>query len=107
LTSGGVKKKRKMKNLALLLTLFLFACGGNTMHSDATGTFESDEVIVSSEVPGKILSLNLDEGSFLSKDSIVGTIDATNLSLENEQVDSSIRALSEKTSDVKPQVKLL
>jgi len=96
-----------MKNLSLLLTLFLFACGGNTMHSDATGTFESDEVIVSSEVPGKILSLNLDEGSFLSKDSIVGTIDATNLSLEKEQVDASIRALSEKTSDVKPQVKLL
>jgi HlyD family secretion protein len=85
----------------------LFACNRNTMQSDATGTFEADEVIVSAEVPGKILTLNLDEGSALKKDSIVGTIDAVNLSLQKEQVDASIKALSEKTADVNPQVKLL
>jgi HlyD family secretion protein len=85
----------------------MLSCGNNGMHSDATGTFEAEEVIVSAEVPGKILSFNVQEGSLLSKDSIVGTIDATNLSLQKEQVDASIRALSEKTTDINPQVKLL
>lgn len=77
------------------------------MHSDATGTFEADEVIVSAEVPGKILTFNVEEGSQLSKDSVVGTIDSKNLTLQKEQMDASIRALSEKTSDIQPQVKLL
>jgi HlyD family secretion protein len=95
------------KLLVLILILLIAACGSNTIHSDATGTFEADEVIVSAEVPGKILSFNIDEGSQLPKDSIVGIIDATNLTLQKDQVDASIRALSEKTSDLKPQVKLL
>jgi HlyD family secretion protein len=83
------------------------ACGNNTMHSDATGTFEADEVIVSAEVPGKILTFTVEEGSQLSKDSVVGTIDSKNITLQKEQMDASIRALSEKTSDIQPQVKLL
>jgi HlyD family secretion protein len=95
------------KLFVLILILLIAACGSNTMHPDATGTFEADEVIVSAEVPGKILSFNIDEGSQLPKDSIVGIIDATNLTLQKDQVDASIRALSEKTSDLKPQVKLL
>jgi HlyD family secretion protein len=95
------------KYLFIISLILIAACDSNTMHSDATGTFEADEVIVSAEVPGKILSFNIDEGSQLSKDSVVGTIDATNLTLQKEQVDASIRALSEKTADLNPQVKLL
>jgi HlyD family secretion protein len=95
------------KFFILIGCAFMLSCGNNGMHSDATGTFEAEEVIVSAEVPGKILSFNVQEGSLLSKDSIVGTIDATNLSLQKEQVDASIRALSEKTTDINPQVKLL
>lgn len=86
---------------------FLFACNNSSLRSDATGTFEAEEVIVSAEVPGKILTLNVDEGASLKKDSVVGTIDAVNLALQKEQVDASIRALSQKTSDIAPQIKLL
>jgi HlyD family secretion protein len=95
------------KFLFLIFLIFIWACGNNTMYSDATGTFEADEVIVSAEVPGKILTFNVEEGSQLSKDSVVGTIDSKNLTLQKEQMDASIRALSEKTSDIQPQVKLL
>lgn len=96
-----------MKHAFWSLLLLVVACGRNTMHSDATGTFEADEVIVSAEVPGKLLTFNVDEGSQLSKDSVVGTIDAKNLTLQKEQVDASIRALSEKTAELTPQMKLL
>jgi HlyD family secretion protein len=86
---------------------FLAACNLNNKVSDASGTFEADEVVVSSEVPGKIISLNLEEGSILSKDSVVGTIDSVPLQLQKAQVEATIGALNQKTFNVKPQIKLL
>ena len=91
----------------LLIAVVFSACNNGKEKSDASGTFEADEVIVSSELNGKILALNAEEGAVLSKDSIVGTIDAVNISLQKEQVEANIQALKEKTSDVTPQVKLL
>jgi HlyD family secretion protein len=87
--------------------LALAACNGNDNDFDASGTFEADEVIVSSSANGKILWLNLEEGSVLVKDSIVGQVDPTDLSLQKEQVEESIGALKEQTVNVEPQVKLL
>ncbi|MES1226477.1 MAG: HlyD family efflux transporter periplasmic adaptor subunit [Bacteroidota bacterium] len=91
----------------LLITFAFAACNNGKEKFDASGTFEADEVIVSSELNGKILALDVDEGSVLSKDRIVGTVDAVNISLQKEQVEANIQALKEKTSDVTPQVKLL
>jgi len=85
----------------------LNGCSSGDKTSDASGTFEADEVIVSSEVPGKILMLNIDEGSVLTKDSIVGIIDSVPLLLQKAQVEANINALHEKTIDVSPQIKLL
>ncbi|TAL45499.1 MAG: HlyD family efflux transporter periplasmic adaptor subunit [Chitinophagaceae bacterium] len=100
-----------MKKLFFVATtgiIFLIAgCNGNGNGSDASGTFEADEVIVSSELGGKILSFNVTEGMQLSKDSIVGVVDATNINLQEQQVEASINALNEKTADVNPQVQLL
>lgn len=99
-----------MKNLHLLIIItgFIFvSCNNNGKNFDASGTFEADEVIVSSLVAGKILSLNIDEGSVLTKDSIVGLVDPTDLDLQKQQVEASIEALGQKTVDVNPQVKLL
>lgn len=90
-----------------IIAVSLAACNSNKEKFDASGTFEADEVIVSSELNGKILSFNVDEGSVLKKDSTVGTIDAVNIALQKEQVEANIASLREKTSDVNPQVKLL
>jgi HlyD family secretion protein len=90
-----------------MLFAFLAGCNLNNKVSDASGIFEADEVVVSSEVPGKIISLNLEEGSILAKDSIVGIIDSVPLQLQKAQVEATIGALSQKTLDVKPQIKLL
>src|SRR5580698_2003631 len=90
-----------------MLPALLAGCNLNNQPSDASGTFEADEVIVSSEVPGKILSLNLEEGSQLAKDSVVGIIDSVPLELQKAQVEATIGALHQKTMDVRPQIKLL
>lgn len=100
-----------MKIRILLYTSFLSAmiagCNFNKQLSDASGTFEVDEVIVSSEVPGKIIFLNIEEGSNLTKDSVVGIIDSVPLQLQKAQAEAKIASLYQKTMDVKPQIKLL
>ncbi len=99
-------KKILFTNLAIL-SFFIISCNGNGNEFDASGTFESDEVIVSSEVPGKLIAFNVEEGAVLNKDSVIGMIDATNINLQQQQVEASINALNEKTMDASPQIKLL
>lgn len=99
-----------MKSAILIAcsTIFLlYSCKNNDTDFDGSGTFESDEVIVSAEIPGKIIALNIGEGMAIAKDSIVGKIDAENINLQQQQVEASINALKEKTADVNPQIRLL
>ena len=100
-----------MKNLffgiAAMASLLTMGCNRNENEFDASGTFEADETIVSSEMPGKILSFKVEEGMQIPKDSIVGSVDATNIDLQQQQVEASINALNEKTANVNPQVELL
>jgi len=100
-----------MRNLFLLFALAfaasLTACSDSDKAFDAEGVFEADEVIVSSEVPGKIIRLNLDEGSTLRKDSLVAVIDSVPLVLQRSQVEATIGALHQRTMDVRPQVQML
>ncbi len=100
-----------MKGIKIIAIAFLMisftACKNDASQHDASGTFEADEVVVSSELGGKILSFKVQEGMQLAKDSIVGMIDANNISLQQEQVAASISALNEKTLNAAPQVKLL
>lgn len=93
--------------IAVCMCISLAACNSNKNKFDASGTFEVDEVIVSSELTGRLLSFTPEEGQTIPKDSIVGVIDAVNLSLQKEQVEASIQALNEKTADLSPQIKLL
>ncbi|HEX6168750.1 MAG TPA: HlyD family efflux transporter periplasmic adaptor subunit [Chitinophagaceae bacterium] len=99
--------KKLFFGIAAVTSLLIIGCNSNENEFDASGTFEADETIVSSEMPGKILSFNVEEGMHLSKDSIVGTVDATNIDLQQQQVEASINALNEKTANVNPQIELL
>lgn len=87
--------------------LLLASCGSKNSHFDASGTFEVNEVIVSSELSGKILRFQVEEGMSIPKDSAVGLLDAENIALQKEQVEANIDALSDKTMDAGPDIKLL
>jgi HlyD family secretion protein len=91
----------------IAMAVLFTACNRNTPKFDATGTFEVDEVIVSAEQTGKILSFNVSEGQSIPQNNVVGIIDAENLSLQKEQIQASIEALREKTADVQPQISML
>jgi HlyD family secretion protein len=97
-----------LKSIIVLVTAVIFSsCNSTKMKHDAAGMFEADEVIVSSEEAGKLLHFAVKEGDVLQKDSIVAIIDALPVNLQQQQVEASIKSLSEKTIDVQPQVKLL
>ncbi|WP_407426529.1 HlyD family secretion protein [Arcticibacter sp.] len=93
--------------LTLVLVAGLASCNKDPDKADASGTFEAEEVVVSSEIGGKIISFDLEEGQALSKGKIVGLIDAENLILQKAQVEASIKALQQKMTNVRPQVELL
>ena len=100
--------KSVVKKLVPLAGIVLMAsCGNGNGKSDASGTFEADEVIVSAEATGKILQLNVEEGAALAKDMVIGKIDPTAIELQKEQAASSVEALGQKTNDASPQVSVL
>jgi HlyD family secretion protein len=97
-----------MKRVLIFASIVFFAaCKSNNTAYDAQGTFEADEVIVSSEIGGKLLDFTVKEGDTIAAGKIIAHIDALNIALQKEQAEASIAALGEKTVDVVPQVKLL
>ncbi|MEO5890501.1 MAG: HlyD family efflux transporter periplasmic adaptor subunit [Ferruginibacter sp.] len=99
--------KSFFKFFSPLPLILFFACNSGNARYDATGTFEADEIIVSSEANGKILRLDVEEGSILIKDSVVGNIDPSAIQLQKEQATSAVDALKQKTNDPSPQIGIL
>lgn len=97
-----------MKSTFFLIPFLMLAgCRPAEKDFDASGSFESDEVIVSAQIAGQILSLPVHEGDRLSAGADIGRIDATTASLQKAQVEASIGTLRQKTADVNPQLALI
>lgn len=92
-------------NYLLIASSFaLFSCGNNNGDFDATGTFEAEEIIVSSEAIGKLITFNVEEGSFLKQNEIVGIVDTLQLHLKKKQLEASINAVLSKQPDIASQL---
>ncbi len=87
-----------------LFLVGLASCGPGGDVYDASGNFEAEEIVVSSEATGKILKLNLDEGLELKAGQAVGYIDTIQLSLKKKQLVYSIGALLAKKPDASSQL---
>ena len=80
--------------------ILLNSCGPSGMSSDAAGTFEADEITVSSEATGKIEWLDLTEGQQLQAGQAVGQIDTVQLFLQKQQLEESIMSLEGSMPDI-------
>ena len=80
--------------------ILLNSCGPSGMSSDAAGTFEADEITVSSEATGKIEWLDLTEGQQLQAGQAVGQIDTVQLFLQKQQLEESIISLEGSMPDI-------
>ncbi len=77
----------KASNLLFLGTALLaVSCTNKDGDYDASGIFESTEVIVSAKGSGEILQLNIEEGQAVTPDTPIGYIDTLQLSLKREQM---------------------
>jgi len=94
----------KTRMLLLALPLFFIGCSGNNKGSDAYGNFEAKEIIVSAEAQGKIIQLNIEEGTLLKQGQLVGFIDTTMLNLQKEQLKAQKQVISTKLTNVNAQI---
>ncbi|MDH7461322.1 HlyD family efflux transporter periplasmic adaptor subunit [Chitinophagaceae bacterium 26-R-25] len=97
--------KRRI-TFALMITTLFAACNADKKDYDASGNFEADEVIVSAQQNGELLSFTVTEGDTLRKDAVVGKIDVAGVEFQREQVQATIQSLKEKTTDPRPQLEL-
>lgn len=96
-------KSRNLLGLCSLLALFS-ACGNGTPRYDATGTFETTEVLVSAEASGKLLYFNIEEGTVLKAGQEVGVVDTVQLYLKKLQLEANIKSVEEQRPDILKQV---
>lgn len=89
------------------MLLFMASCGKKKQQFDASGTFETEEIIVAAEATGKILELTLREGDTVSAGSVVGKIDPLSIELQRAQIEATGAALQQKTGDASPQTAVL
>lgn len=98
-----------MKITACLLILIpvIFSCNNSDDIADAFGNFESDEIIVSSEIKGRLIYFSVEEGTTLENREAVGLIDTTQLYLKKIQLHASIQSLHAKVLDVESVLNVL
>lgn len=92
--------------LVMSLLPMLIGCGGDSNKADAYGTFEVDEVRVSSKATGELVSFSIEEGMRLPADSSVGYVDSTELHLQRAEIEAALRAAHAKqlTTDAQMRV---
>ncbi len=99
-----------MKNTILLIVacflLTLSSCDHREQLADAYGNFEANELIISSEGNGKILSLNFFEGEVVSKGEEIAQIDTFDLYLQKQQVRAQKAAIQSKTAGIEAQIEV-
>lgn len=102
-----IKQLIKMNNkiiLALICWAFIQACNKEKSVADASGSFEAQEVIISSESTGTIKQFNIEEGQKLDSAQVVGYIDSTQVYLKKKQLQSQIQALLGRKPDIGTQL---
>lgn len=94
----------KKLQLIALAFLALGACKSGEKQSDAYGNFEAVETIISSEMPGKLLTMNVKQGDLLEPGQLVALIDTTELYLKKLQTQAQLVASDTKKQNVSAQI---
>ena len=89
--------------LGLGLSFVLSACGNNDIPYDASGVFETTEVIVSAQATGELLSFTVEEGMNVKADEKLGYVDTLQLALKKNQLTATLAATNSKWLDEKRQ----
>lgn len=89
------------------LLFFLTACNNNKVSFDASGSFEAEETIISSEATGTIKQFDVEEGQILLAGQAIGYIDSTQLYLKKKQLIAQVGAMLSKKPNISAQLAAL
>lgn len=88
----------------IMAAALLTACGNNNGDYDASGIFETTEVIVSARGTGEIMSLNIEEGQTVKTGQSLGQLDTMQLVLKKQQLHAGKDAATSRKLDIVRQV---
>ena len=98
-----MKRMTKIGIYGMAVWMFA-ACGNGVPDYDATGTFEATEVIVSAEAAGKLLRLEVEEGTKLKAGEEIGLVDTVQLYLKKLQLEASMKSVENQRPDLAKQI---
>ncbi|MFV0310489.1 MAG: HlyD family secretion protein [Dysgonomonas sp.] len=94
-----------IKNILFLcFAILLSACDRGKGDYDASGVFETTEVIVSAEANGKIMQFDIEEGQLLDAGREIGYIDTVQLYLKKMQLQANMKSVKTRYTDVPRQI---
>lgn len=97
----------KVLIIASIIVIGLSGCMHQDLSFDASGAFETEETIISSEATGVIKQLTIEEGQPLKTGQIIGYIDSIQLHLKKEQIMAEVTALLGGKPDISIQLSAL
>lgn len=94
-------------SLIVVSAALVTACGYGPKDYDASGVFETTELLVSSKGVGELKQFQINEGQHLDANIQIGYIDTTQLYLKKVQLRASIKAISAQLPDAAVQIAVL
>jgi HlyD family secretion protein len=99
--------KIRIITLATAVATLLTACNDNKVSFDASGSFEAEETIISSEATGTIKQFSIEEGQTLEAGQEIGYIDSLQLYLKKKQLEAQVTAILGKKPNIPIQLSAL
>jgi len=82
----------------------VLSCNNKDDASDAFGNFEAEDQLISSEIGGKLLSCNFEEGMTLTKGAEIAVVDTIPLLLQVSQLESQLQTIQAKRQNIEAQL---
>ena len=96
-----MNRRMKKQVLSAAVVLLLAAgCKDKGEERDGSGMFEATEIIVSSEISGRLERLDVKEGDRLKAGQVVGLVDTMQLHWLKVQAEQAVRAVDERIPDL-------
>jgi HlyD family secretion protein len=92
--------------ILIVTTAILSSCTGNNNKSDAYGNFETVDVLVASEMQGRLISFTAEEGKTIKAGEISGLVDTIQLSLKREQLVAQKNMSATKFQNIHSQIQV-
>ncbi|MBA3681602.1 MAG: efflux RND transporter periplasmic adaptor subunit [Bacteroidetes bacterium] len=97
----------KQFSIITFIILLLTACNSKKTNFDASGSFETEETIISAEASGVLKQFTLEEGQELKAGQDIGFVDSTQLYLKKKQLESQVRSTLSQKPNISAQIAAL